>query len=87
MSFSRLLGDPLRPRADPSPSRRWLVWQGRADEARVILDKLHGNSPNYSAAAEVEELVAAFELEKAIRPPGLLDVFKGSDLRRTIIAV
>lgn len=68
-------------------SPRWLVWQGRTDEARDVLHKLHGEDPNYSATAEVELLVAAFDEEKAIRAPSLMDVFKGTDLRRTMISV
>ncbi|ORY82922.1 general substrate transporter [Leucosporidium creatinivorum] len=68
-------------------SPRWLVWQGRTEEARDVLHRLHGEDPNYSATAEVEALVAAFDEEKAIRAPSLLDVFKGTDLRRTMISV
>jgi predicted transcriptional regulator with HTH domain len=68
-------------------SPRWLVWQGRTDEARDVLHQLHGEDPNYSATAEVELLVAAFDEEKAIRAPSIMDVFKGTDLRRTIISV
>lgn len=68
-------------------SPRWLVWQGRTDEARDVLHKLHGEDPNYSATAEVELLVAAFDEEKAIRAPSLMDVFRGTDLRRTMISV
>lgn len=69
-------------------SPRWLVWQGRAEEARAVLEGLHaGGDPTYSAAEEVAELEAVFNMEKSIRAPALLDVFRGTDLRRTIVSV
>ncbi|KAL8281006.1 hypothetical protein RQP46_006685 [Phenoliferia psychrophenolica] len=69
-------------------SPRWLVWQGRTEEAREVLVQLHrGGNPSYSVDDEIAELVAAFALQKSIRAPALLDVFKGSDLRRTLISV
>ena len=65
-------------------SARWLVWQGRDDEARAVLDKLHPTGDNVK---EINELRAAFELEKSLRKPSILDVFRGSDRRRTLISV
>lgn len=68
-------------------SPRYLVWQGKLQEAERVLHFLHGKDPQYSAAAEVRELNEAYELEKATATPSLTAIFKGSDRRRALIAM
>ncbi|GAA5829117.1 hypothetical protein JCM11251_004131 [Rhodosporidiobolus azoricus] len=68
-------------------SPRWLVFQGRSEEARQVLDGLHGSTPGYSADEEVAQLQAAYEHEMSIEKPSMFAVFKGSDRRRALIAM
>ncbi|GAA5871863.1 hypothetical protein JCM8547_003291 [Rhodosporidiobolus lusitaniae] len=68
-------------------SPRWLVFQGRSEEARAVLEALHGSTPGYSAEEEVAELTAAFEYEKSVQKPSIWAVFKGSDRRRALISM
>ncbi|THV00369.1 general substrate transporter [Dendrothele bispora CBS 962.96] len=76
-----LLGISLMPE-----SPRWLVWNGRSAEAIEILRKLHGADSSYYPEVEVSELETAYAAEKAAHQPSLFDVFRGPDLRRTLIA-
>ena len=68
-------------------SPRYLVFQGKHDEARKALEFLNAGVDGFSADGEIATLSAAFEHEKAIQKPSVLAVFKGSDRRRALIAV
>ncbi|GAA6034984.1 hypothetical protein JCM8097_002130 [Rhodosporidiobolus ruineniae] len=68
-------------------SPRWLIFQGRVDEGRAVLEFLHGSDPDYSAADEVAELQAAYEHEKSIQQASIWAIFKGSDRRRALISM
>ncbi|KAF5368059.1 hypothetical protein D9758_004471 [Tetrapyrgos nigripes] len=69
-------------------SPRWLIWNGRTSEAITILRQLHGSDPSYSPELEVAALESTYTVEKAMHAhkPSIFDVFRGSDLRRTLIA-
>jgi len=67
-------------------SPRWLVWNGRSAEAIDVLRRLHGADPPYSPELEVAELESVYAAEKTMRRPSVFDVFRGPDLRRTLIA-
>ncbi|GAA5834241.1 hypothetical protein JCM9279_004254 [Rhodotorula babjevae] len=68
-------------------SPRYLVFQGRLDEARKALEFLNAGVDGFSADDEIATLSVAFEHEKAIQKPSIFAVFKGSDRRRALIAV
>lgn len=62
----------------------WLVRQGRHEEAARSVERLGRKS-----AVRTDETVAmmrrVIELEKSEKKPGLIELFKGTDLRRTLI--
>jgi hypothetical protein len=68
-------------------SPRWLVFQGRTEEARDVLHSLHGATPGYSADEEVAILKQAYDEEMALEKPSIWAVFKGSDRRRALISM
>ncbi|KAI5478473.1 hypothetical protein MNV49_005114 [Pseudohyphozyma bogoriensis] len=68
-------------------SPRWLVWNGRIDEARTVLLSLNATATNgYDPEEELSTLQTAFAEEKAAKPLSVFDLFKGGDLRRTLIS-
>ncbi|BGP36744.1 proteinral substrate transporter [Rhodotorula kratochvilovae] len=68
-------------------SPRYLVFSGRNDEARQVLEYLNAGIEGYSAEEEVAALHAAFEHEKSLQKPSVFALFKGSDRRRALIAI
>ena len=68
-------------------SPRWLLHKGRDDQARAALNKLRGTSVE-SQYIELEwaEMVRGVEEEKKLEKSiGFLDMFRGPDLRRTLL--
>ncbi|KAG4422155.1 hypothetical protein IFR04_004661 [Cadophora malorum] len=68
-------------------SPRWLLHKGRDDQARAALNKLRGTSVE-SQFIELEwaEMVRGVEEEKKLEKSiGFLDMFRGPDLRRTLL--
>lgn len=71
-------------------SPRWLLREGRVDEARKALQYLRKGLPETEdiVEAELQVLEAAVEEQKQLHGTvSFLDCFKGTDLRRTLIAV
>ncbi|KAF9017776.1 general substrate transporter [Hymenopellis radicata] len=67
----------------------WLVQKGKLDEAHHSLRRLRGpNADDADIDAQVEEIRVAYEHEKElIKGVSFLQIFRGSDLRRTLIAI
>jgi SP family sugar:H+ symporter-like MFS transporter len=71
-------------------SPRFLVSRGRVEEAYVAYRQLHGDSDAAKLLREKEmrEIIAFVEFEKETREStSYLDCFRGTDCRRTVIAV
>jgi len=70
-------------------SPRWLLVQGRQEEARRSLERLRGGSLEAEFfEEEFTEMVRGIEEEKSLASSAaFLDMFKASDLRRTIVCI
>lgn len=68
-------------------SPRWLVGRGRFEEARVVLHFLRRGTPVEIIDEELDLLVQAEQQDKELyEHTTWLDVFRGANLRRTLIA-
>jgi hypothetical protein len=73
-------------------SPRWLAGQGRLEEASAVLRSLRGNTlgPNSDELIwkEVQEIKANFDEQRALHSGvSFFELFRGPNLRRTLIAV
>lgn len=73
-------------------SPRWLAGQGRLEEAAAVIKSLRKVQPgldNDAAVwAEVEEIKAAYDEMRRIHDGvGWLELFRGANLRRTLVAI
>ncbi|TVY82966.1 putative glucose transporter rco-3, partial [Lachnellula suecica] len=68
-------------------SPRWLLHKGKDQQARASLEKLRGNSVERQyLELEWAEMVRGVEEEKSLaKSIGFLDMFRGCDLRRTLL--
>ncbi|KAK5080717.1 hypothetical protein LTR05_008421 [Lithohypha guttulata] len=62
----------------------WLVRKGKHDAAAKAVQRLGRKSAN-NTTETVAMMRRVIELEKTDKAPGLLELFKGTDLRRTLI--
>lgn len=66
-------------------SPRWLVYQGRFDDAEKVIKDLYG--PLYSATEEVQLLRLQVEEQRELyKATSIFDCFRGTNFRRTTIA-
>lgn len=63
----------------------WLVRKGRLDEAAKAVRRLGRSSVLTNPEESVDMMRRTIELEKTDREPNLLELFKGTDLYRTLI--
>ncbi|GME66195.1 putative sugar transporter [Neofusicoccum parvum] len=68
-------------------SPRWLLRKGRFDEAVDSLHWLHGCHEDYSAAEEAKLLLESLEEAETATKGSWMDLVRGTNLRRTSIAV
>ena len=62
-------------------SPRWLIENGRVDDARTALYKLQGrDTPGNIISEQLAEIDVAIKAEKAIGKIAFLDLFRGTDL-------
>jgi MFS family permease len=62
-------------------SPRWLIENGRVDDARTALYKLQGrDTPEDIISEQLAEIDVAIKAEKAIGKIAFLDLFRGTDL-------
>lgn len=62
----------------------WLVRKGRKEEALKSIKRL-GEKAQDNAREQLAMIERTIEIEKQFGEPTLLDLFRGTDLRRTII--
>jgi MFS family permease len=70
-------------------SPRWLLVMGRPREAERALERLRGNSltPEF-LKEEYEEMLRGIEEEKSLaKGVEFMDIFRGTDLRRTLLCI
>jgi MFS family permease len=68
-------------------SPRWLIDKGRYEEAKHVLVDLHqvpGNHPLVSQ--EYEEIIAEIEFERSLGDRTYLELFQGTNLKRTLLS-
>lgn len=63
----------------------WLVRQGRHEEAAKAVERLGRKSSGTKTDETVAMMRRVIELEKSAEKPGFVELFKGTDLRRTLI--
>ena len=72
-------------------SPRWLAGQGRLEEAAAVIRSLRKMTPEYTDEhvwAEVQEIKAAYEEIRQIQNgSGWAELFRGANLRRTLLAI
>jgi SP family sugar:H+ symporter-like MFS transporter len=72
-------------------SPRWLAGQGRLEEAAAVIRTLRKMTPEYTDEhiwAEVQEIQAAYQEIRAIQNgSGWAELFRGANLRRTLLAI
>ena len=66
------------------PSPRWLVAEGRYDDAVEVLSRLHGSQ---AAQEEVRDIREAVSAEEVTVQAGWTDMFRGAVLRITILGL
>lgn len=62
----------------------WLVRKGRLEEAEKSIIRL-GNKTTLNASEAVAMMRRTVDLEKSIKEPNLVELWKGTDLYRTLI--
>lgn len=62
----------------------WLVRKGRLEEAEKAVIRL-GNKKTLNASEAVAMMRRTVELEKTVKEPNLIELWKGTDLYRTLI--
>ncbi|GAA5922793.1 hypothetical protein JCM3775_006138 [Rhodotorula graminis] len=69
----------------------WLLMKGKKDQARKSLDYLYSSQPNYDSDRSLAELEYTInkelEMKELAKSTSYLDCFKGTNLRRTFVAV
>lgn len=67
----------------------YLADRDRVDAARAALLRIHGNEANYDVEADLEVILNTLEHERQQKSDQgtWLEIFKGTDLKRTLIAV
>jgi SP family sugar:H+ symporter-like MFS transporter len=72
-------------------SPRWLAGQGRLEEAAAVIRSLRKMTPDYTDEhvwAEVQEIQAAYQEIRSIQNgSGWAELFRGANLRRTLLAI
>lgn len=63
----------------------WLVRKGKLEEAAKAVQRLGRKSVLVNASDSVNMMKRTIELEKTEKEPNLLELFKGTDLYRTLI--
>lgn len=63
----------------------WLVRQGRHEEAAKAVERLGRKSAGMKTDETVAMMRRVIELEASAEKPGFRELFKGTDLRRTLI--
>lgn len=63
----------------------WLVRQGRHEDAAKAVERLGRKSAGMKTDETVAMMRRVIELENSAEKPGFLELFKGTDLRRTLI--
>lgn len=67
-------------------SPRWLVEKGHLERARNVLQYLHGHRPAFDVDHELGHLEATIKAKLALGKTSWVDIFRGSNGKRTFIA-
>ncbi|CAK7227493.1 hypothetical protein SBRCBS47491_006586 [Sporothrix bragantina] len=68
-------------------SPRWLLRQNRDEEALQSLRSMFGNDPNFPPEVEMELLKSSLAEEASREGAAWIDLFRGTNLRRTLIVM